>query len=209
MGTSLKLKRGDLRDALIDYTLDAAKQGHIEVMSLRKAARDLGVSSGAVYRHFADKDSLLMEIANMSSERLRTEFHAIRPEKDPARTVEQCIERGFDFVKAYVRFAHENPALWRMMFGRIGLMCRDENMRNPDLMRYTTFDAVIQNNMDLYRLGAISREPNMDDHRYMWSATHGTADLTQSRARLDSDSLDKVCEETAKRNFRALGLALD
>jgi len=96
-----------------------------------------------------------------------------------------------------------------MMFGRIGLLCRDENMKNPELMRYTTFDAVIQNNMDLYRLGAITREPNMDDHRYMWSATHGTADLTQSRARLDSDSLGTVCEETAKRNFRALGLKLD
>ncbi len=209
MGTVTKLKRGDLRDALIDYTLDAAKQGHIEVMSLRKAARDLGVSSGAVYRHFADKDSLLMEIANMSSMRLRAEFHAIRPENDPAKTVEQCVERGFAFVKTYIRFAHENPALWRMMFGRIGLLCRDENMKNPELMRYTTFDAVIRNNMDLYRLGAITREPDMDDHRYMWSATHGAADLTQSRARLDSDSLDKVCEETAKRNFRALGLKLD
>ncbi len=209
MGTSLKLKRGDLRDALINYTLDAAKQGHIEVMSLRKAARDLGVSSGAVYRHFADKDSLLMEIANMSGEQLRAKFHAIRPENAPASTVDQCIERGFAFVKAYVRFAHENPSLWRMMFGRIGLMCRDENMKNPEKMRYTTFDAVIQNNMDLHRLGALAREPDMDDHRYMWSATHGTADLTQTRARLDSDMLDKVCEETAKRNFRALGLIID
>ena len=209
MKHSVKLKRGDLRDALIDYTLDAAKRGHIETMSLRKAARDLGVSSGAVYRHFVDKDSLLMEIANMSGERLRTAFHTIRPEDDPAKTVDQCIERGFAFVATYIRFAHENPALWRLMFGRIGLMCRDQNMKDPEFMRYTTFDAAIQNNLDLYRLGAIDREPDMDDHRYMWSATHGAADLTQSGARLDSDSLDRVCAETAKRNFRALGLKID
>lgn len=208
MATAIKLKRGDLRDALIDYTLDAAKQGHIEVMSLRKAARDLGVSSGAVYRHFADKDALLMEIAMIANMQLRDAFHAIRPENDPAKTVDQCIRRGFAIVKTYVLFAHENAALWRLMFGRIGLKCRDEAMKDPELMRYTTFDAAIQNNLDLYRLGAISREPDMDDHRYMWSATHGAADLTQSGARLDSGDLEKVCIETAKRNFRAIGLQI-
>ena len=63
MKTISKLKRGDLRDALVDYTLDVARDGHIETMSLRKAARDLGVSSGAVYRHFADKGALLAAVA--------------------------------------------------------------------------------------------------------------------------------------------------
>jgi AcrR family transcriptional regulator len=209
MNLCAKLKRGDLRDALINYTLEAAKKGHIETMSLRKAARDLGVSSGAVYRHFTDKDALLMEIAMMTNMRLRDIFHAIRPEDDPAKTVDQCIERGFAIVRAYIMFAHENPALWRMIFGRIGLKCRDVAMQDPELRRYTAFDAAIQNNLDLYRLGAIAREPDMDDHRYMWSATHGAADLTQSGARLDSDDLERVCVETAKRNFRSIGFAID
>lgn len=209
MRTAVKLKRGDLRDALIDYTLEAAKKGHIETMSLRKAARDLGVSSGAVYRHFADKDALLKQIAMITNMQLRDMFHAIRPENDPAKTIDQCIERGFAIVRAYILFAHENPALWRMIFGRIGLLCREETMKNPDMRRYTTFDAVIQNNLDLYRLGAITREPDMDDHRYMWSATHGAADLTQSGVRLDSGDLEKVCIETAKRNFRSIGFQID
>ncbi|MEM7062587.1 MAG: TetR family transcriptional regulator [Cyanobacteria bacterium P01_B01_bin.77] len=51
---------GDLRQALIDAALaiivedrDAAN------VSLREAARRVGVSQAAPYRHFADKDALL------------------------------------------------------------------------------------------------------------------------------------------------------
>jgi AcrR family transcriptional regulator len=209
MANPTKLKRGDLRDALIDYTLEAAKSGHIENMSLRKAARDLGVSSGAVYRHFADKDALLIEIAMTTNMRLRDAFHAIRPEGNRAKTVEECIHRGYAMVRTYIHFAHENPALWNLMFGRIGMKSRDEAMKDPDIMRYTAFDVAIENNLDLYRLGAIPREPDMDDHRYMWSATHGAAALTQSGARLDSGDLERVCVETAKRNFRSIGLKID
>jgi AcrR family transcriptional regulator len=174
-------------------------------MSLRKAARDLGVSSGAVYRHFADKDALMMEIALLAGLELRAAFHAIRPENDPATTVDQTVERSLNLVKTYIYFAHDNPALWRMMFGRIGRLVRSQAMRKPDLMKYTTFDAAIQNHLDMYRLGALDREPNMDDHRYMWSATHGAADLAQSGARFDADQLDAICAETTVRNLRAIG----
>lgn len=209
MTSTPKLKRGDLREALIAYTRDAAKQGHIEVMSLRKAARDLGVSSGAVYRHFADKDALLAEIALMAGLELRHAFHTIRPENDPAKSIDQCVERGFAFTRTYIHFAIDNPALWRMMFGRIGLLVRVHKMKDPEFMRYTTFDAAIQNNLDLYRLGGLDREPTMDDHRYMWSATHGAADLAQSGARFDADQLDKICAETSLRNLRALGFKIE
>lgn len=199
-----KLKRGDLRDALITYTRAAAKQGHIEVMSLRKAARDLGVSSGAVYRHFADKDALLIEIALQAGMELRAAFHTIRPENDPAQLVQQTVERSFAMTRTYIYFAHENPALWRMMFGRIGRLVRKEAMQKPEFMKYTTFDAAIENHNDMYRLGALERELTMDDHRYLWSATHGAADLAQSGARFDADQLDRICEQTTIRNLRAV-----
>jgi AcrR family transcriptional regulator len=209
METAVKLKRGDLREALIIYTREAARQGHIEVMSLRKAARDLGVSSGAVYRHFADKDALLVEIATMAGLELRAAFHTIRPEDAPATSIDQCVERSFSFVRTYIYFAHENPALWRMMFGRIGRLVREEAMKCPEHMHYTTFDAAIQNHLDLYRLGGLDREPTMEDHRYVWSAVHGAADLAQSGARFDAGQLDEICAGTTLRNLRALGLKIE
>ncbi|MCP5086692.1 MAG: TetR/AcrR family transcriptional regulator [Rhodobacteraceae bacterium] len=209
MGEVVKLKRGDLRDALIDYALQATKDGHIEVMSLRQAARDLGVSSGAVYRHFADKDALFSEIVKIGFFDLRERFLAIRPEGDAAKTPEQAVERCFTLARTYIRFAHENTALWHMMFGRAGMQCRDELMQDPELARYTPFDVSMEITRDLFRLGLLTDEPDLHDIRYMWSATHGAADLAQSGARMDFEQLDEICDETARRNLRSVGLDLE
>ena len=129
MGEVVKLKRGDLRDALIDYALQATRDGHIEVMSLRQAARDLGVSSGAVYRHFADKDALFSEIVKIGFFDLRERFLAIRAEGDAAKTNQQAIARCFKLARTYIHFAIENTALWHMMFGRVGMQCKEELMK--------------------------------------------------------------------------------
>ncbi|MCP5072441.1 MAG: TetR/AcrR family transcriptional regulator [Rhodobacteraceae bacterium] len=209
MGKVVKLKRGDLRDALIDYALQAAKDGHIEVMSLRQAARDLGVSSGAVYRHFADKDALFSEIVKIGFFDLRERFLAIRPEGDAAKTAEQAIERCFALARTYIHYAHENTALWHMMFGRAGMQCRDELMQDPELARYTPFDVSLEITRDLFRLGLLPQEPDLHDIRYMWSAVHGAADLAQSGARMDFEQLDEICDGTARRNLRSVGLDLD
>jgi AcrR family transcriptional regulator len=209
MGEVLKLKRGDLRDALIEYALQATRDGHIEVMSLRQAARDLGVSSGAVYRHFADKDTLLGEIVKIGFFDLREKFLQVRPEGAIAKSPKQAIERCFQLTRTYVTFAHENNALWHMMFGRVGMMCREELMKDPDLARYTPFDIGMEVGNDLYRNGLVSKAPDIADNRYIWSAIHGAADLAQSGARLDFKQLDQVISDTVQRNLRSIGLDLD
>lgn len=209
MGDVVKLKRGDLRQALIDYALQAAREGHIEVMSLRKAARDLGVSSGAVYRHFADKDALLTEIVRIGFFDIRERFLAIRPEGAVARNPREAIDRCFALARTYIHFALENAALWHMMFGRVGMLFREEVRKDPEIMRYTPFDVCVEINRDLYRLGLIAREPTLADVRYQWSATHGAADLAQSGAREDAADIEQIIDETARRNLLTVGLDLD
>ena len=209
MGEVVKLKRGDLRDALVDYAMQAAKDGHIEVMSLRQAARDLGVSSGAVYRHFADKDALLTEIVKMGFFDVRERFFAVRPEGAVAKTPKEAIDRCYKLARTYISFAFENNALWHMMFGRVGMLCREELMKDPELKRYTPFDVCVEINMDLHRVGLLEKEPTLADVRYQWSATHGAADLAQSGARLDHEALDQIIDETVRRNLLSVGLDLD
>lgn len=209
MGEVVKLKRGDLRNALIDYAMQAAKAGHIEVMSLRQAARDLGVSSGAVYRHFADKDALLTEIVKMGFFDVRERFFAVRPEGDIAKTPKQAIDRCFKLAQTYISFAFDNDALWHMMFGRVGMLCREELMKDPDLKRYTPFDVCVEINMDLHRVGLLKNEPTLADVRYQWSATHGAADLAQSGARMDHEALDQIIDETVRRNLLSMGIDLE
>ncbi len=199
------LKRGDLRDALMDYAQEKTRKGEIETMSLRAAARDLGVSSGAVYRHFADKEELLIEIVHNAFMDMRDAFHMIRPEGDVADSAAVAIERAFRLGRLYMKFAYENPTLWRLMFGRIGVRCRECRMMNdPEMMKYTLLDVASENFRDLWRTGAVPREPDIKDIRYMWSALHGAADLGQSGTRLDSADPLEVADQTVRRNLRAI-----
>ncbi len=200
-----KLKRGGLRQALIDYATDQTQKGGIETMSLRAAARDLGVSSGAVYRHFDDKDALLIEIVFQGFQTLRAAILEIRPEGSNAATPKQAIERAFAMCRHYIHFSHANPSLWRMMFGRIGVACREEVQTDPEWMRYTVLDAASENYLDLFRLGILSREPDLQDVRFIWSALHGAADLAQSGARLDGVFIDFVADDTCRRSLRSIG----
>lgn len=206
MNIQPKMRRGDLRQALLDYAMEEAIAGDIETMSLRKAARDLGVSSGAVYRHFADKDSLLAEIVVMGFFEMRDKYCAIRPADSPAQSPKQVVDRARDLVSYYIRFAIKKPAQWRMMFGRVGVCCREKMMaERPEELAYSSLDVVKENLTDLYRLGAIDHEPSMEDVRYIWSAVHGAADLAQSGIRFDHEHIDQIVEDTVKRNFLSVG----
>jgi AcrR family transcriptional regulator len=101
---------GNLRRALIDAALDAIAEHGPERFTLRDAARRAGVSSGAPYKHFPDKDSLLAAVAAECSERLGAAMNAAvaAAADDP---VDQFRATGI----AYVRFAVEHPAHFRVM----------------------------------------------------------------------------------------------
>ena len=102
---------GDLRAALIAAGLQILEEGaEPAALSLREAARRAGVSAMAPYRHFADKDALLVALATVGFEMLA---EALR-QADAARDARAALDaQGI----AYVAFACDHPALFRLMFG--------------------------------------------------------------------------------------------
>src|SRR3954451_2225163 len=64
----------DLREAMIRVAQELLESEGPSSWTVRAAARIAGVSSGAPYRHFADKDTLLAAVAARGFEELRTEI---------------------------------------------------------------------------------------------------------------------------------------
>jgi AcrR family transcriptional regulator len=104
---------GDLRQSLLDVALELIAEHGPDGFTLREAARQIGVSHSAPYRHFADKDSLLIAIAEAGF----TELHRRGREASEAAG-EQPRARLRAFGEAYLRFAIEHPSQYRVMFGR-------------------------------------------------------------------------------------------
>lgn len=107
---------GDLRRALMECGFELLEQADGADLSLRKLARMAEVSPGAVYRHFANKEELLVALATEGFAQLMAEqVDAYREVVGQAQSVLKAFRAS---GLAYVRFALRNPALFRLMFGR-------------------------------------------------------------------------------------------
>lgn len=83
---------------------------HIVPAPRPRPARHLGVSPGAPYRHFADKDALLAAVADDIAARFTAELDAAQ-RAAPPDPLSQYRAVGI----AYVTFACEHPAHFRVM----------------------------------------------------------------------------------------------
>ncbi|MGH7102847.1 MAG: TetR/AcrR family transcriptional regulator [Acetobacteraceae bacterium] len=103
---------GNLREALIEAVLRLIAEHGPAGFSYADVARAAGVSPAAPYRHFRDRDALLAEVARRGFERFAADLEAAWNEgrPDPAAALEAC-------GRAYLAFAHCEPASFSAMFG--------------------------------------------------------------------------------------------
>lgn len=103
---------GDLQNTLIAATLELITEQGGDAFTIREVARRAGVSHTAPYRHFTDKAALLATVAkqgfDMLVEHMRKRI-AGYPD-DPLLRFKYC-------GVAYIEFAVDHPAHYRVMFG--------------------------------------------------------------------------------------------
>ncbi|UWE10356.1 TetR/AcrR family transcriptional regulator [Actinacidiphila bryophytorum] len=101
---------GDLRNALLRAALELVAERGPHGFTLAEASRRAGVSVAAPYKHFADRETLLAELATRGYREQRDRFAvALGGSEDP-------VEQLAAFAAAYVRFAEQEPALFDITF---------------------------------------------------------------------------------------------
>jgi AcrR family transcriptional regulator len=99
------------RRALLDAAAELLDHGGPEAVTLREVGARAGVTRGAPYRHFADKDSLLTAVAAESWGRLSDQVYALRT--DPGLSASEKL-RGA--LQAHVSVGRDQPHLYQMLF---------------------------------------------------------------------------------------------
>jgi len=87
---------------LVDVGAAVLRERGVDGFSLREVARRAGVSAAAVYRHFADKDALLRDIADGTYQELLRALVSAASHRTPRARLESA-------VNALLRFAYEHP----------------------------------------------------------------------------------------------------
>lgn len=81
-----------------------------EGATIRKIADEVGLSSTALYMHFADKGEILQEICRQAFESLLTANRAAIAEAGPPE------DRMRKMMRAYVDFGFNNPNAYRLVY---------------------------------------------------------------------------------------------
>lgn len=106
-----RARSGPAREAMRERLCEAAARIFVTegepALSMRRLAADVGCSPMAPYRHFADKAALIAAMRTAAFDRLADALDGVA--KDGRH-------RAADIGEAYVRFARQNPAAYKLMF---------------------------------------------------------------------------------------------
>lgn len=99
---------GDLKRALLEASIELIREEGVDALTVAEVGRRVGVSSAAPYKHFADRPALLRALAEEGNRQMSEALvAAARGSTDP---LEAFRLSGV----AYIRWAAENPALYRI-----------------------------------------------------------------------------------------------
>lgn len=108
--TRASYHHGALREALLSASLRLIEAEGIGAVSLRRVAREAGVSPGAPYHHFADRGALLAALTAAGFRLLGQDMAAARADAgSPVQALSAVL-------RAYVAFAQRHPGYFRLMF---------------------------------------------------------------------------------------------
>ena len=159
---------GDLRQALLDASLALITEEGFGALSLREVARRAGVTHAAPYRHFADKEALLAAVAEEGFRAMTS-----RMKEEMAREPSPIDRLGACGV-AYVLFAVENAAHFRVMFGPHFTRPLTPTVLGEDADAYGLLVGVLA---EAQRAGEVREGDTADLALACWSLVHGLASL--------------------------------
>ena len=196
---------GDLRNALLETALRLVSERGPEGFSLREAARAVGVSPGAAYRHFADKAALLGALsldghAGLAAAMERALARAAGTPGSASHAVASFLAIG----SAYVEFAMAHPSQFRVMFGpckpsKDDLACLAAQGRDTYRILVDVLDGLVTG-------GVIRAEARPGAELPAWSVVHGLASLLVDGAlTLSSREREDALQHAARLLLLGLG----
>jgi AcrR family transcriptional regulator len=194
---------GDLRRTLIDVSVEVIDQHGVDALNLRALATRAGVSSGAPYHHFADREELLATIAEEGFRLLEAAMVAGRD------AAPHDAGLRLDLLgQAYVHFAITHPGHFRVMFRGDPQHAKAAALAAASQQAFQLLLQVIE---DCQRSG---KAPSGDPQPLVltaWSLVHGLATLgvdgALRKADMDPAVAAPMVTQLTRQMFAALAQA--
>jgi AcrR family transcriptional regulator len=167
---------GNLTQALTEAAVGLARTGGPEAVVLREAARTVGVSATAAYRHFAGHSELKDAVRRACQDQLAATMRAATTTGEPLP--DPAAEAGRKFhamARAYFHFARTQPGLYRTAFCVIEKDNQDTALAEiGSAPAYLLLGEVLD---ELLAAGVMNPQRRPLAETVVWSAAHGLAML--------------------------------
>ena len=113
MTTHAYLKSDERRAATVEAVIDLAARHNPSEITTTQIARQMGVTQGALFRHFASKDAVWAAVMEWVSDRLLGRV------EDVAAKADGPLEALEAMFLTHIEFVIEHPGVPRMLFGEL------------------------------------------------------------------------------------------
>jgi len=164
---------GDLRNALVRAAADLAASGGPDAVTIRGAARHVGVTPTAAYRHFESQADLLAAARALAMDGMAAAMAdylgRVPAEADP---LDRAVERLRSTGRGYIRFALDEPGVFRTCF--TGRLRSAEDGGMSQAAPYLLLGEMLD---ELVAVGYLAAEDRPAAEAGPWAAVHGLAML--------------------------------
>ncbi len=169
--------RGEGAQLRVDLIEAAARllesSGDARVLTLRGVAREVGVATPSIYRHFSGKNELVEAVVADRFRQLDDALqHAVTGVSDPGEALRACCD-------AYCRFGLEYPGHYQVLFG--ATLSLDPSARPEELPGERVFGRLVAAVQACLDAGEASQGDAFAVAVNVWVALHGIVSLRTSR----------------------------
>ena len=185
---------GQLRDDLVDQAEELIGESGAHSWSMREAARRLGVSQAAPYRHFSDKAALIDAVVLRGYGQLEDRY---------GKALHRCsgeADRVISVAMAYYQFGVDKPEVFSLMFSSPRLHTTAEALQS-----YQVFEDEVGAAQERRELAP---GPARDQTHARWGAAHGMAELVNRKV-FGPHHGEKVARLTLAATIRGLSPVRD
>ena len=190
---------GDLRDALVQVALGEVEIGGPEAISISALAKKLGVSQPAPYKHFADREALLVAVA---AEAFR-QFSAMLREQIRKPSKRSKLSR---VAQATLDFGLRRNGIYRLMFAS-RVMASAPKGSELHAAAMETFELLLES-LEAPAIGMLRERSALK----IWVALHGVVMLAEQgllTGQLANVSREELVEDIVEQTKLALSIAIE
>ncbi len=160
---------GTQRDKILACACELYLETGLSGFSMRKLAKNVGVTAPALYRHYDGKEEVLGDV-------VREAYHAYQGYVYRALQAPTPIERFFQAGEGYLDFALEHPRWYKIMFSGPERLGMKELPDDIEAMGLGVHQFWVDRVRECMQVGLLKESDPLQTSLTMWAHAHGMVD---------------------------------